>query len=252
MIQPKINVNFDFTMDSPKYWDGFWERNNGLGGGGCDPDSASPMLQEYHRILWSKQLPNGQIMNLEKGSGSHYLYWNDFRFGSDSIIVSFRYKRYANMIESVKNTVDDYKSFLEGYLHKSSTIGGHIIFPRHQESINQTRGKNRLISDRWDLTLECIRRFYENVESPLSKVLESDCGFFELFEDFKGYVDFFFLQDCVSSDYKKVDIWQGKGDFSEEPLPKTVKEYLDFIDRGLVFLEKRNARIEEYCYKNNL
>ena len=252
MNQPKIEVKFDFTMDSYKYWDGFWERNNVMGEGGSDPDKSSPMLQEYHRILWSKPIPNGQIMNLKKGSGTYYLYWNDYRFGSDSIIVSFRYKDYVKMIEEVKKAVGDYKKFYEDYLHKSCTIGGTIIFPKHQESINQVRGKNKIISDRWDLTLECIRRFYKNEESPLKKVLETDRGFFELFKDFKGYVDFFFLQDCVSPDYEKVNIWQGKGDFSENPRPKTVYEYLDFLDKELDFLNKRNARIEEYCRNNNL
>jgi len=28
-----IDVGFDFTSDSPGYWDKFWENNDGLGGG---------------------------------------------------------------------------------------------------------------------------------------------------------------------------------------------------------------------------
>ena len=36
-----IDVGFDFTSDSPGYWDRFWENNDGLGGGGSDPDSAN-------------------------------------------------------------------------------------------------------------------------------------------------------------------------------------------------------------------
>ena len=39
-----IDVGFDFTSDSPGYWDKFWENNDGLGGGGSDPDSASAVL----------------------------------------------------------------------------------------------------------------------------------------------------------------------------------------------------------------
>ena len=35
-----IDVGFDFTSDSPGYWDKFWENNDGLGGGGSDPDVA--------------------------------------------------------------------------------------------------------------------------------------------------------------------------------------------------------------------
>lgn len=35
-----IDISFDFTLDSPNYWDGFWERNNGLGAGKTELDKA--------------------------------------------------------------------------------------------------------------------------------------------------------------------------------------------------------------------
>ncbi len=69
----KIDVSFDFTTDSPGYWDGFWDRKDGLGVGGSDPDSASPTLQGYHQKLWSKELPCGEKMELKCGSGPNYL-----------------------------------------------------------------------------------------------------------------------------------------------------------------------------------
>ena len=75
-----------------------------------------------------------------------------------------------------------------------------MIFPKHPSSMNQNKGTNRKISDRWDLTLECIRRYYNGEESPLYKTINRDKEFYDLFVDFKGYVDFFFLQDCVSED----------------------------------------------------
>ncbi len=37
-----IDTTFDFTTDSPGYWDDFWKRNDGLGYGGSDPDSVIP------------------------------------------------------------------------------------------------------------------------------------------------------------------------------------------------------------------
>lgn len=248
-----VDVTFDFTTDSYNYWDGFWDRNYGFGKGLSDPDGSSPKLQEYHQILWSRELPNGEKMVLKPGSGSYYLSWKDFRFGSDSIIVSFRYYyRYKSIIEEVMNALPDYKTFYEEFIHKSYTIGGMIIFPKHVNSINQKKGTNRLISDRWDLILEYIRRFYCNEPSPLSDVLETDRNFFNLFKDFKGYVDFFFLQDCVSSDYKSVNIWYGKGDFEENPLPNTVDDYMDFLNKEMFFLEQRNCRIKKYCEEHGM
>ena len=80
-----IDTNYDFTTDSKGYWDGFWNRNDGLGCGGSDPDSRSSTLKEYHRILWSKQLPNGEYINLENEKAPGYLSWNSFDFSSDSI-----------------------------------------------------------------------------------------------------------------------------------------------------------------------
>ena len=52
-----IDVTFDFTTDTPGFWDGYWEGNDGLGYGKADPDNASPTLQKYHQMLWSRELP---------------------------------------------------------------------------------------------------------------------------------------------------------------------------------------------------
>ena len=245
-----LDVTFDFITDTPNYWEGFWDRNDGLGSGGADPDSSSPTLQKYHKELWSKQLPNGEFMDLKMGYGPYYLTWKDFRFGSDSIIVSFRYKKYRQVLGQAMDRLENYKAFYESLLRKSYTIGGSIIFPKHQSSMNQNKGTNKFISDRWDLTLECIRRYYAGETSPLYETIRADKGFYDLFVDFKGYVDFFFLQDCVNDDYSKVNIWCGDAKFEESGLPKTVDEYFEFIDKELEFLDKRNKRIRDYCKTN--
>mgnify|MGYP001630366251 CR=1 FL=1 len=245
----KIDISFDFTTDTPNYWTGFWERNNGLGACGNDPDVWSKTLQTYHKLLWSKKLPNGEYMELSTGTGPKYLTWKDFRFGSDSITASFRYNKYKKMIEQVEQALPDYKSYMENFLHRSYTIGGAIIFPKRMGGINQSRGCNPFIKDRWDLTLECIRRYYLGEESPLSDVLKKDRDFFDLFVDFKGYIDFFYLQDCVSSDYSEVKIWLGDSKFTYYPLPNTVDSYLLWIRNNLEFVEKRNQRIQ-IAYSN--
>ena len=241
-----IDISFDFTTDTPGYWDGFWERNNGLGGGGADPDSDSPTLQEYHRILWSRDLPNGDRMELKSGYGSRYLTWKEFRFGSDSFIVSFLYQRYRTMLNEVARLLPDYHAYVEDYMRRSYTIGGMIIFPKHNASINQMRGCNRMVCDRMDLTLECIRRFYVGLESPLDSALKKDKAFFDLFLNYKGYIDFFFLQDWVDSDYEPIIFGEWSGVFYDNPLPRTPEEYLQWIVFEMDMLEKRNRRIDEW------
>ena len=237
-----IDISQNMADLTPHFWDGYW--SDDMGKSSSDPDRKCLLLQEYHCILWSKKLPNGSILDLKKGYGKNYLTWGNFRFGSDSIIVSFRYENNKKMIYEVMKAVPNYKDFIENYVKKAYTIGGFIIFPKQKGGINQVRGCNYQIRDRFDLTLECIRRYYIGEKSPLSTVLEKNKDFFDLFIDFKGYVDFFFLQDLVCDNYNKVIFWLGDGDMNQSPLPKTVNEYLLLIEKELEFVQKRNNRIE--------
>lgn len=227
-----IDIKFDVRSDSK----------------GKDPDSASATLKAYHQLLWSKPLPNGQVMELTTRN-CLYLRWEDMFFGSDSIIVSFMHGRYMHR-QLIMDSIPNFKDYREDYLKRACTIASYVIFPKHQRSMNQERGCYRMISDRWDLTMECIRRFYVGESSPLDKVLEVDKDFYRLFVDFKGYVDFFFLQDCVDEDYN-VKFWLDTPLWVSDPMPETVELYKDWIDKELDFVEKRGKRIEEYCKMNN-
>ncbi|MBE6528826.1 MAG: hypothetical protein E7Z64_06705 [Thermoplasmata archaeon] len=241
----QIDTSFDFTTDTIHFWDGFWEHKDGLGYCGNDPDSHSATLRRYHSILWSKVLPNGQMLELKEWYLPDYLRWGEHRFASDSITTGFRYAKCRELIDSVAASMDDYRSWMESVIRRTYTIGGSIIFPKHPQSINQMRGGSTRICDRWDLTLECIRRYYEGLDSPLRDALEKDRWFFDLFVDFKRYVDFFLLQDCVESDYSEVKMWLDTKLWEANPLPKNVDEYLHWIDCSLDFVEKRNRRIAE-------
>ena len=221
-----IDVTFDFRSDSA----------------GRDPDSASPTLKRYHQALWSKPLPNGQLMCLTADNCS-YLRWNDIVFGSDSITASFRWNK--KLMTRVEPFIPLFSEYLENYLHKTYTIGGTIIFPKHTGSINQVRGCNSKIRDRWDLTLECISRYYKGESSPLEATLHKDKAFFDLFVDFKGYVDFFFLQDCVDE-----KLWLDTPLFENNPISKNVEDYCSWINSQLDFVKRRTERITNYCRIN--
>ena len=175
-----------------------------------------------------------------------------FWFSSDTIIIEMTHLKNKKIIDQVRERISDIDEYIEHLLHRSYTIGSMVIFPVHNNSMNQRKGTNPRIADRWDLTLECIRRHYAGEESPLSNVIESDKAFYDLFVDFKGYVDFFFMQDCVSEDYSSVDIWIGDASFKENGLPKTVEDYFKFLVKEHIFLDKRNRRIQEYCIEHRI
>ena len=112
------------------------------------------------------------------------------------------------------------------------------------QTINQARGCNHRIVDRFDLTLECIRRYYLNLESPLKRTFEGYGDFFALFENFEGYVNFFNFQDLVSDDLSKVKFFMPfDGSFAPQPFPKNLDQYYEYIENTLSFVNDRTNRI---------
>ena len=143
--------------------------------------------------------------------------------------------------------VDEVQNFRNlGY-----TIGGSIIFPRKKidgkMTINGARGFNAEIADRFDLTLECIRRYYSSEASPLEDTFKRYSSFFELFKSFRGYVDFFLLQDLVSPNYDQINYFtQPELVFKTPPIPQTKAVYLEYMENTITFLQKRNKRMQDY------
>ena len=150
--------------------------------------------------MWSKKLPCGTNFELQTGKQETYLYHKsnlgEFFLSSDTITHTYsKWKRLSHIIEKVSSS--EIKSFSDS----CCTISSHLIFPSNRDdgkmNINGARGTNSKINDRFDLTLECIRRYYIREESPLQEVLLRYSNFFELFENFKGYVDFFLLGNLL-------------------------------------------------------
>ena len=236
-----INPDFNFTTDC-----GYLQGYN-KGRSSVDPDIYSPTLRLYQQTLYSRRTPSGIELKLEQGRNIayDYLVWNGIRFGSDNIInMCERYKLSWDREAEIEN----YDDKIRDYIVRSYTIGAEIIFPKHKKSVNTERGWNHSIKDRFDLTLECIKRFYEGKDSPLYPVLKTDEDFFKLFVNFKGYVDFFFLNDLVSGDYQRVNLFLGTYEdlFIRSPLPQDKQEWEQLRDRQMKFLERRNVRIRDF------
>jgi hypothetical protein len=128
-----------------------------------------------------------------------------------------------------------------------------MIWPANQiggkMTINAARGCHPRIKDRFDLTVECIRRYYNdpskllNEYNPLGKTLHRYADFFELFGDFRGYVEFFLLQDLVTNDFSAVRFMMPFDKFLPGPLPTTIEAYRAYKARAIEFIEARNERI---------
>ena len=215
--------------------------------GGRDPDSYSATLRRYHKLLWSKQLPSGHLFELEEKVNGAYLHHHSelgtFLLSSDSVMQTFtRWKSFKYISDLLPE--EEHRAFQAiGY-----TIGGMMIFPgnrvNNKMTINGARGCNRIISDRFDLTIECVRRYYLNQSSPLGETLSRYSDFFALFRNFEGYVNFFLLQDLVEADNSTVKFFMPFDDFKTPSVPKTVEEYVEFRRRSIAFIEARNRRID--------
>ncbi len=215
--------------------------------GGGDPDITSPTLRLYHKILWSKPLPNGQVFELTNKKSGAYLYHKsdigEFYLGSDSITHSYRHhKRKEWLAKQIQNDVNE-------LYETGSTIGSFTIFPNtkvdKKHTINQARGVINLIDDRFDLTLECIRLFYIGEKSPLYDTALRYKTFFDLFESFTGYVNFFLLDDLVDEN-QQVKFYLPFDNFKTKPTFSNIDDYLIYKNGVMNFIKSRKKRIETY------
>jgi hypothetical protein len=232
-MSEEIDTSFDVRRDTPE---------------GKDPDTFSPSLRRAHQFLWSKALPGGESFTLEAGGPSRYLHHEselgEFFLASDSIVHTYSY---WTKMASITDQIPEPEK--EAFRAIGYTIGGSIVFPGNtidgRPTLNGARGMNGRIADRFDLTLEAIRRHYNGGESPLSEVISRYSDFFRLFGDFGGYVEFFLLQDLVDSS-GAVRFYLPFDDFARSPLPRDVDEYRAYRDRCVAFVTARTTRIDDW------
>lgn len=212
---------------------------------GKDPDSFSPTLRAYHQRLWSKPLPDGTVFDLHTDVPGTYIHHRsdlgEFWLSSDSIIPTFTTQAAMQPIIELADPTD-----ISKFVHLAYTVGGFIIWPAQREggkqTLNGARGFHPRIKDRMDLTLECIRRHYSGLPSPLGETLNRYSDFFDLFRDFAGYVEFFLLQDMLMPD-GAVDFFLPFDDFRTPAVPGNLHAYSSYRERTVEFIASRNDRI---------
>ncbi len=229
-----IDTAFDFRSDA----------------GRRDPDSRSKTLRRYHQLLWSKPLPDGAPFELDVTTKGDYLHHRsdlgEFWLSSDSVIPSFTgHIRMAPITDQLSD--EEHQSFIA----LTYTMGGMLVFPSNRidrkPTINGARGLTRKISDRMDLTLECIRLFYRGEWSPLKATLDRYDDFFRLFGSFRGYVQFFLLDDLLTPDGSAVRFFLPFADFDSAPTPQDLGSYRDYREKSMDFVRARNLRINQFC-----
>jgi hypothetical protein len=181
-----------------------------------------------------------------KKSGA-YLYHKselgEYNLGSDAITHSYKnQKRKQWLTKQIPNEVDE-------LFNIGSTIGAYTIFPKNKIdnkfTINQARGVNSYIDDRFDLTLECIKLFYAGKQNPLYDTLLRYKEFFDLFETFKGYINFYLLNDLIDEN-ENIRFYLPFDNFNTKPTFAGIEEYLIYKKGVLDFVNARNKRIEVY------
>jgi hypothetical protein len=96
--------------------------------------------------------------------------------------------------------------------------------------------------------LECIKLFYEGQESPLYNTFLRYKNFFDLFENFRGYIDFFLLNDLVD-EIENIRFYLPFDNFKTKPTFTDVGEYLVYKKKVTDFINARNKRIDSFVNK---
>lgn len=131
--------------------------------GGQDPDSHSRTLRRYHQLLWSKPLPHDTAFDLDADCITILI--------SRILAQQRRHRPHLNRLGQARAPCRGYsagpqprdESLLQPWLHNGCLPGvpGADTSGREvQQPINQRRSTHPRIRDRFDLTLERIRRHY--------------------------------------------------------------------------------------------
>ena len=228
-----IDITFDFRSDTPP------GRRSGRSQSNTPEVSPAPLEQavaEWCAIRARRHHSGRRTCTTSPSSASS---WLVERCGDSELLEG------AGELKHIIDQIPEVET--AAFNRIGYTIGGMMVFPGYQVdrkmTINRARGCHPRIRDRFDLTLECIRRHYLDEPSPLSDTLARYADFFGLFGDFAGYVDFFHLQDLVNEATLTVKFSMPFEDFTASPLPGTLDAYFVYRQRAIEFIESRNRRI---------
>ena len=228
---------------------------------GQDPDKHSKNLGEEHCKLWNHTSGFGKLEWNPYNRLTTTINGVEYIFTPDSItncyIQSKRRVKGDTLTESekVRSFGNEVASLIKDYEDTDYTIGSSLLFPISIDgkslhwTMNRARGISYKVHDRIDYTLECIKRYYDkNDDNPLKKAIERSKEFFDLFSCFKDYAEFFFFDDFIAEEGNVIS-FTGDIDF-DNPFPNTKEKYIEYIKNTMLYILKRNKRIEDYLSNN--
>lgn len=240
-----------------------------------DPDSHSRNLQQWHQRLWDRRLADGAGLQLTSPRRGVLLTDSGIALTSDAAVPAWEHWA---QVQALKPETDELvRARGRGSIHQLGwrlyDMGCFLLFPGlqigRQHTINQARGWTLAIADRLDLTLECIRRYYDQLPdasapelpagyeltNPLGPVLHRYRTFFDLFGSFDNYVTFWMLEDLVTDEpggpqvrFLMPRYESGPYDFQRESgLPRTARAYSEYLFAADDFVHARNRRLAAHA-----
>ena len=274
-----------------------------------DPDGCSKRLYDVHEYLWNLQCQKFDIPQVNRINDCELkIDKTENRLSSDSIMSIYWHRNCSDLLKIMDNSSELntkteklrerlekigvtekenhslngeeftlYKKFICLYLQYANTIGGFIVFSKHKLQTINTRRAGEKMQDRFDLGLECIRRYYidESEEKKLSKndynynplfsglnkdYIKEDEEFFKLFGEgikgFKNYAKFFCLDESYGDkhnwvnekgqvlnlfDNQPLDAW----DFNKNDVLPTANNWWTFYHNIMKRLDARNEQIKK-------
>lgn len=239
----------------------------------CNYNSKKSIGGQYARVLSSTEksirLGSDSIINIYWQTKKKQYLMDKLRKDTKQFPYICIFHAIQHMNEDLKNRrmfdkdkfQSDWKKFIWLYLQRSNTIGGFILFPRHSmPTINTARGSNSNVQDRFDLTLECIKRYYENPKesqnkelyNPLFFVLDKDKEFFDMFGSFDQYTKFFCLDKSWVKNNQVLNLLDNESldeyNFTANTL-LTENNWWTFYENIMSRLDARNCQIGELLNK---
>ncbi|WP_066291861.1 DUF6994 family protein [Arthrobacter sp. B6] len=157
-------------------------------------------MRRHHQLLWSKDLPyGGGGFDLVQEPGRYLVHRSElgvFLLASDAITTRLTDKASKAIAKITDHELPQYGGYTAG---SALMFLGNRIGRRME--VNNAGGCNPGIPDRFDVTLEGIRRHYSGEPSnKFGEVLDRYSDFFALVKDLDGYVEFFLLPDLINED----------------------------------------------------